>query len=171
MIKYIFSILCMMVFLNSCGQKLYKIEKDKYDEPLLNDKVQYSFKEKPSEEDLKKIDTTEYYVQIFEDQYHNENEVKNPTIVIFHDDGYFRETSLLAFGKFDEHRGKNSVYYGGKYKIKNNEIFIEEFLPASQGKTKWYTRRITNGKIDGNKIIFNEGLVSVFEKRKNLPVK
>lgn len=45
MIKNIFSILCVMMFLNSCGQKLYKIEKDKYDEPLLNDKAQYSFTE------------------------------------------------------------------------------------------------------------------------------
>lgn len=160
-----------MIFLNSCGQKLYKIEKDKYDESLLNDKAQYSFKEKPSEEDLKRIDTTAYYVQVFEGRYYNEEEMKNPRIIIFHNDGFFKNESLMYFGKFNEHRGKNSVYYGGKYRIKNNEIFIEEFLPASQGKTQWYTRRITNGKIDGNKIIFNEGLVSVFEKRKNLPAK
>lgn len=171
MVTKFFSVFSILAFLYSCGQKLYKIEKDQFGEPLLNNKVQYSFTEKPSSEDLKKIDTTAYYVQIFEGRYYNENEKKNPTIIIFHDDGYFRETSLLAFGKFDEHRGKNSVYYGGKYKIKNNEIFIEEFLPASQGRTKWYTRRITNGKIDDNKIIFNEGLVSIFEKRKKLPIK
>lgn len=171
MIKYIFSILCVMVFLNSCGQKLYKIEKDQFGEPLLNNKAQYSFTEKPSGEDLKKIDTTAYYVQVFEGRYYNEEEMKNPRIIIFHNDGFFKNESLIYFGKFDGHRGKNSVYYGGKYKIKNNDIFIEEFLPASSGRTKWYIRRITNGKIDGNKIIFNKVLVSVFEKRKNLPIK
>ncbi|WNI35672.1 hypothetical protein [Chryseobacterium sp. SG20098] len=170
MIKYIFSILCMMVFLNSCGQKLYKIEKDKYDEPLLNAKVQYSFKEKPSEEDLKKIDTTTYYVQVFEGRYYNEGEMKNPRIIIFHNDGFFKNESLMYFGKFDEHRGKNSVYYGGKYRIKNNIIQLEQFGKSPDSKN-WYTRRVTNGKIDGNKIIFNEGLVSIFEKRKTLPVK
>lgn len=53
MIKYIFSILCMMGFLNSYGQKLYKIEKDQFGEPLLNNKAQYSFTGKPSGEDLK----------------------------------------------------------------------------------------------------------------------
>lgn len=170
MIKNIFSILCVMMFLNSCGQKLYKIEKDKYDEPLLNDKAQYSFTEKPSEEDLKRIDTTTYYVQIFEGRYYNEEEMKNPRIIIFHNDGFFKNESLMYFGKFNEQRGKNSVYYGGKYRIKNNIIQLEQFGRSPDSK-KWYTRRITNGKIDGNKIIFNEGLVSVFEKRKNLPIK
>ncbi|MDR6488861.1 hypothetical protein J2799_003396 [Chryseobacterium vietnamense] len=171
MIKYIFAMFCMMGFLNSCGQKLYKIEKDKYGEPLLNDKAEYSFKEKPTEEHLKIIDTTAYYFQVFEGRFYNEDEMKNPKIMIFHNDGYFRETSRLSFEKFDEHRGKNSVYYGGKYKIKDNEIFIEEFRPASPGRTKWYIRRIIKGKIENNKIIFNEGLVSVFEKRKNQSIK
>ncbi|MGX5685048.1 hypothetical protein ACWKWW_10810 [Chryseobacterium cucumeris] len=170
MIKYIFSIFCMTGFLNSCGQKLYKIEKDQFGEPLLNNKAQYSFTEKPSEEDLKKIDTTAYYVQIFEGRYYNEDEMKNPGIIIFHNDGFFKNESLMYFGKFDEHRGKNCVYYGGKYRIKNNIIQLEQFGKSPDSK-KWYTRRVTNGKIEGNKIIFNEGLVSVFEKRINLPVK
>ncbi|WP_238707484.1 hypothetical protein [Chryseobacterium viscerum] len=161
----------ILAFLYSCGQKLYKIEKDQFGEPLLNNKTQYSFIEKPSEEDLKKIDTKAYYIQVFEGRYYNEEEMKNPRIIIFHNDGFFKNESLMYFGKLDEHREKNSVYYGGKYKIKNNEIFIEEFLPASQGRTKWYTKRITKGKIENNKIIFNEGLVSVFEKRKNSPIK
>ncbi|WP_288438541.1 hypothetical protein [uncultured Chryseobacterium sp.] len=171
MVTKFFSAFITLTFLYSCGQKLYKIEKDQFGEPLLNHKAQYSFIEKPSKEDLKKIDTTAYYVQVFERRYYNEDEMKNPRIIIFHNDGYFRETSLLAFGKFDEHKGKNSVYYGGKYKIKNNEIFIENFRPASPGKTKWYIRRIFKGNIENNKIILNVGLVSVFEKRKNLPVK
>lgn len=76
----------------------------------------------------------------------------------------------MYFGKLNEQRGKNSVYYGEKYRIKNNIIQLEQFGKSPDSK-KWYTRRITNGRIDGNKIIFNEGLVSVFEKRKNLPAK
>jgi hypothetical protein len=171
MVTKFFSMFSILAFLYSSGQKLYKIGKNQFGEPLLNNEAKYSFKEKPTEEDLKTIDTTAYYVQAFEGRYYNEEEMKNPRIIIFHNDGFFKNESLMYFGKFDEHRGKNSVYYGGKYRIKNNEIFIEEFLPASQGKTKWYTRRITNGKIDGNKIIFNDGLVSIFEKRKKLPAK
>lgn len=76
-VKYIFSIFCMIGFLGSYGQKLYKIEKDKYGEPLLNDKTQYSFKEKPSEKDLKTIDTTVYYVQVFEGRPYNEESKDN----------------------------------------------------------------------------------------------
>ncbi|MDR4953396.1 hypothetical protein REB14_14540 [Chryseobacterium sp. ES2] len=170
MIKYIFSIFCTMVFLSSYGQKLYKIEKDKYGEPLLNDKAQYSFKEEPSEEDLKAIDTTAYYVQVFEGRSYNKEEMKNPRIIIFHKNVFFKNESLMYFGKFDIHRGKNSVYYGGKYRIKNNTIQLEQFGNSPDSKN-WYTRYITKGKINNNKIIFNEGLVAVFEKRKNLPIK
>jgi len=170
MVKYILSIFCMMNFLNSCGQKLYKIHKDQYGEPLLNENAQYSLITIPTQEDLTKIDTKSYYVQIFEGRYYNEDEKRNPRIIIFHDDGFFRETSLLAIGKFDEHRKKNSIYYGGKYKIDRNQIYVEEFLPASQGKTNWYVRSLTVGKIDGFKIIFKDkNSVTIFEKRKELP--
>lgn len=54
MVKYIFLILFTITFLNSCGQKLYKIEKDQFGEPLLNHKAQYSLTQKPTDEDLKK---------------------------------------------------------------------------------------------------------------------
>lgn len=90
MIKYIFSIFCTIGFLSSCGHKLYKIEKDQFGEPLLNNKAQYSFTEKPSEEDLKKIDTTAYYLQVFEGRYYNEEEMKNTGIIIFHHDRFVR---------------------------------------------------------------------------------
>ncbi len=169
MVKYIFSILCMMSFLNSCGQKLYKIEKDQYGEPLLSDKVNYSFTKKPTREDLNKIDVNAYYIQVFEGGYYNENERRNPKIIIFHNDGFFKNESLLYFGKFDEHREKNSVAYGGKYEINGNEVLIERFLFASEIAKK-YVRTITIGKIEGDKIIFKDkNSVTIFEKRKELP--
>lgn len=143
------------------------MEKDKHGEPLLNDEANYSFIKIPTEEDLKKIDTTAYYVQIFEGRYYNENEIKNPRIIIFHNDGFFKNESLLYFGKFDEHRGKNSVYYGGKYRINGNIIQLEQF-GKYPGYKKWY-RRISEGKIEGDKIIFTDkNSVTVFEKRKEL---
>ena len=170
MVKKIILIFPLLLSICGCGQKLYKIEKDKHGEPLLNNKAQYSLTEKPSNEDLKKIDTSAYYVQIFEGRYYNDDEKRNPEILIFHNDGYFRKTSLLAFGRFDEHRRKNSTAYGGKYKIIGSEILTERFLPASQGKTNWYIRNMTTGKIEGDKIIFTDkNSVTVFEKRKELP--
>ncbi len=169
MFKKIIFIFPLLLSLLGCGQKLYKIEKDKHGEPLLNNKAQYSLTEKPSNEDLKKIDTSAYYVQIFEGRYYNDDEKRNPEILIFHNDGYFRKTSFLAFGRFDEHRRKNSTAYGGKYKINGSEILTERFLPASQGKTNWYIRNMTIGKIEGDKIIFKDkNSVTVFEKRKEL---
>lgn len=158
------------IFLCICGciQKQYKIERDKYGEPILNSKTKYSFDKLPTEDDLIKIDTTAYYVQLFEGRYYNENEIKNPRIIIFHNDGFFKNESLLYFGKFDEHRNKNSVYYGGKYKINGNVIQMEQFGKYPDYK-KWY-KRISEGKIEGGRIIFkNENSVTIFEKRKELP--
>lgn len=170
MVKQIIFAFCMMCFLTSCGQKLYKINKDQYGEPLLTKKAQYSVTEKPSIEDLKKIDTSSYYFQIFEGRYFNENEKKNPGIIIFHNDGYFRKTTFLAIGKFEEHRAKNSIAYGGRYKINGSEVLTERFLPASQGKTNWYIRYMTTGKIEGDRIIFKDkNSVTIFEKSKTLP--
>lgn len=134
----------------------------------MNSKTKYSFDKLPTEDDLIKIDTTAYYVQLFEGRYYNENEIKNPRIIIFHNDGFFKNESLLYFGKFDEHRNKNSVYYGGKYKINGNVIQMEQFGKYPDYK-KWY-KRISEGKIEGGRIIFkNENSVTIFEKRKELP--
>ena len=170
MVRKIIIALSVFLSLFGCAQKRYKIDKDQYGEPLLNEKAKYSFTALPTQEDLNKIDTTAYYVQVFECRYYNEEEKKNPGIIIFHNDGFFRKTSLLAFGKFDKHRERNSIAYGGKYKINESEILTERFLPASQGKTKWYIRRITKGKINNNKIIFKDkNLIDIFEKKKTLP--
>ncbi|ODS89091.1 MAG: hypothetical protein ABS44_05730 [Chryseobacterium sp. SCN 40-13] len=168
MVKKIILIFPLLLSICGCGQKLYKIERDRYGEPILNDKAKYSFTEIPTLEDLKKIDTTAYYIQVFPDNLDREEIKKNPRIIIFHNDGFFKNESLLYFGKFDQHRGKNSVYYGGKYRINGNIIQLEQF-GKYPGYKKWY-RRISEGKMEGDKIIFKDkNSVTVFEKRKELP--
>ena len=155
----------LMSFL-SCVH-LYKIEKDKFGEPILNEKVKYTFNEKLSDENYEKIDTTAYYIQQFPVDFDREDLVKNPRLIIFHNDGFFKNESLLYFGKFDEHRGKNSVYYGGKYRINGNIIQMEQFgqYPGYKKFYKW----ISEGKIEGDKIIFRENnYTTIFEKRKSI---
>jgi hypothetical protein len=169
MVRKIILTLPLLLSLFGCGQKLYRIERDQYGEPLLVGKAYYSFTKKPTKEDLKKIDCTAYYIQVFEGGYYNENEKRNPRIIIFHDDGFFKNESLLYFGKFDKHREKKSVYYGGKYKIVDYKIFLEEFYPVRGDYTKYYKKEITEGKIEGDRIIFKDkNSVTIFEKNKSL---
>jgi hypothetical protein len=168
MVKKIVVALPVLLSILGCGQRLYKIGINKYGEPILNDKVKYSFTEIPDLDDLKKIDTATYYIQIFPDNLDREEIKKNPRIIIFHNDGFFKNESLLYFGKFDEYRGKNSVYYGGKYRIHENILQMEQF-GKYPGYKKWY-RRISEGKIEGERIIFKDkNSVTIFEKSKTLP--
>ncbi|MGO4707803.1 hypothetical protein AB4Y90_01560 [Chryseobacterium sp. 2TAF14] len=154
MVKYIYSTFFLMSFISIFGQKLYKIKKDKYGEPLLNEKAQYSFTYTLNNDDLKKIDTTAFYKQVFEDGYNNSTEKKNPRIIIFHNDGFFKSESFLYFGKFSIHRNKKSIYYGGKYRINGNKIELERFIKSLDSKS-WYIKNITSGIIEGNRIILN----------------
>src|SRR5690606_40202633 len=78
MVKKIILIFPLLLSICGCGQKLYKIERDRYGEPILNDKAKYSFTEIPTLEDLKKIDTTAYYIQVFPDNLDREEIKKNP---------------------------------------------------------------------------------------------
>ncbi len=162
-IKGIYLFLCILFSFFGCSQ-LYKIEKDKYGEPILNEKAKYTFNEILSDENSKKIDTTAYYVQIFEGRFYNEDEKRNPGIIIFHNDGFFKRTSVKYFEKWDKIRGKNSVYYGGKYKITGNKILFESF--GKYPEMKKYYKRIYEAKIEENKIIFEEkNSITIFEKR------
>ena len=144
--------------------------KDEYGEPNLNEKVKYNFVEMPSKDDFNKIDTTAYYIQVFEGRYYNETEKENPQIIIFHNDGFFKKEILSTFKKNDLHRNRNSIYYGGKYRIKGNIIELEEFFPSTGGKTNYYVRNISKGKIDSNKIFFGneKQSVTVFERKQKL---
>lgn len=160
------------LFLIGCANYLgyYKIFKNKNGEPILNADVNYTFTEKPNEEGLTKIDTTAYYIQVFEGRYYNQREKQNPQVLIFHSDGFFKSTSVNYFLNF-ENRKKNSIYYGGKYRIKEiNSIELEQFYPSKGGRTNYYSRNIIRGNIDRNKIIFDDGQspIKIFEKRYDL---
>ncbi|MES2430962.1 MAG: hypothetical protein V4556_08495 [Bacteroidota bacterium] len=169
MLKKYFYLYILVLCLSGCIG-YYKIAKDVNGEPILNGKVNYKFTKIPTEQDLIKIDTAAYYVQVFEGRYYNDDEKKNPRILIFHNDGFFKETSTLYYLEFP-FRNKNYVYYGGKYKITENRIELEQFFPSRGGNTDYYLRNLTKGNIDGDKIIFNNGpsLLIIYKKRYTLP--
>ncbi|MFV0531378.1 MAG: hypothetical protein ACK5MD_08055 [Flavobacteriales bacterium] len=165
MLKKCFALFILSTILIGCIG-YYKIPKNENGERILNDKVQYKFKSIPSKEDLIKIDTSAYYVQIFEGRYYNEQEKKNPMILIFHNDGYFKNTSVLYHSEFNK-RPKNSIYYGGKFKLTDNLIELEKFYPSRGGSTNYYSRNIRRGKIEDDRIIFDDGfsLLTIYEKK------
>lgn len=166
---------CHLIFgltvavLTSCNT--YKVNYDKNGEPVLGKNMHFSFDERPSTESLIKLDTSAYYVQIFEGRNYNDEEVSNPIVLVFHNDGYYKRSSLKHYEK-DSLRAKDAIWYGGKYRISGKEIELESFAPSKGGKTKQYVRLILKGRIDGDRIILNEtknnALISVFQKRKNL---
>jgi hypothetical protein len=159
----------LIILLISCNAHV--VEYDKNDEPIHGKNMQYNISEKPNFEDLKKIDTTAYYVQIFEGRYYNDGEISNPMVLEFHNDGYFKESSIKYYERFS-YRTKETIWYGGKYKIYDNNIELESFAPSRGSKTKVYARLIIKGRFDGNKIIFddkkNNTLVSVYQKKQKL---
>lgn len=157
-------ILCSTLFGCTC---YYEILKDDNGEPILNEKINCKFVRIPNKKDLTKIDTTAFYVQMFEGRHYNEDERKNPSILIFHNDGFFNKTSALYYLKFNN-RTKNSINYGGKYRIKEKLIELEEFYPSRGGKTNYYSRNIRKGEIVGNQIVFDDGVLIIYEKKYEL---
>lgn len=147
----------------------YKIPRDSNGERVINDKANYSFNSSPSAEDFRKIDTSAFYVQVFEGRYYNEQEMELPRFMIFHKDGFFQENFVRNYPDRIA-TNKNSIRYGGKYRIVNQILEIEEFLPSRGGETSLYSRSITKARIVGDKIYFDLGtdLVSVFQKRGSL---
>jgi hypothetical protein len=149
----------------------YIVNYDNNNEPILGKNMQYSIIEKPSESNIKKIDTSVYYVQIFEGRYYNEDEMNNPMVLKFHNDGYFKHSSVKYYNRFS-YRTKNTIWYGGKYWIYENKIELESFAPSKGGKTKVYGKLFETGRFENDKIIFddknNKTLISVYKKNKNL---
>jgi len=162
------ALLILFTILTSCIG-YYRIPQNENGERLLNENVQYTFTSEPSETDLTKIDTSAYYVQVFEGRYYNEHEIENPMVFIFHNDGYFKYTSVLKYlSSLDI--PKNSINYGGKFKLTDSIIELEKFYPSRGGGTNYYSRKIRTGRIEGNRIVFDDGfsLFSVYEKRNKL---
>lgn len=166
--KNLLLIIIVSLILFSCAGYL-KIPNDENGEPILNEKVNYTFTSIPNSEAMVKVDTCAYYVQIFEGRYYNKTEKENPKVLIFHNDGFFKKTSVKNFSELEE-QNKNSVNYGGKFQIKEKVIELEEFSPSKGGETKFYTRNIRRGLIERNKIIFDDGqyLLTIYEKRYEL---
>jgi hypothetical protein len=112
----------------------------------------YTFKTKLSANDFKKLDTTCLYIEIFEIATSNDMQRANPSILRFHNDGFYKKDSYLYFGKFDKERNKKSAYYGGKYYLKDNKIFIESFYPTSP-RSKTLFQQISSGRVSGDTVV------------------
>jgi len=149
-IKY-FTIIFILFIFNSCAPPSYKFEKNSDGEPILESDL-YTLNKNLTNENFKLIDTSSYYIQSFQGLDSNEGERANPSIYKFHKDGYFKITSYLYFERFDEKRTKKSAYYGGKYAIDGEIIFIESFYPSRGGNTNRYSKVISKGIIKNDTI-------------------
>lgn len=145
------SFLFVYILCNSCVYPSYKFEENKDGEPILT-ADSYTLNEELTIENFKVIDTSSYYIETFQGLDSNEEQRANPRIYKFHKDGYYKEDSYLYFGKFDKERNKKSVYYGGKYKLKEDTIYLESFYPISGGKTNRYSKVINKGVIKNDTI-------------------
>ena len=89
-------------------------------------------------------------------------------VLEFHNDGYFKKSSVKFYNRFC-YRTKETIWYGGKYKIYDKNIELESFAPSRGSKTKIFISLTLKGRIDGDKIIFddknNNTLNSVYQKR------
>ena len=150
--KYV-TLFFIVLFFNSCLHPSFKFETNTEGEPILNPEL-YTFNEKLTDENFKVIDTNSYYIETFQGLDSNEGQRANPMIYKFHSDGYFKQDSYLHFGNFDKERNKKSAYYGGKYKIEGNIIFIESFYPAS-AKSNRFVKVISKGIIKNDTIIID----------------
>ncbi len=144
----------LLFFFNSCVQPSFKFETNKEGEPILKPEL-YTLDKKLTDENFKVIDTNLYYIETFQGLDSNEGQRANPMIYKFHSDGYFKEDSYLHFGEFDKERNKNSVYYGGKYKLEGNIIFMESFYPTSGSKSNRYSKVISKGVVKNDTIIID----------------
>ncbi|MCT8341256.1 hypothetical protein MG296_14410 [Flavobacteriaceae bacterium TK19130] len=133
---------------------------------MITGRVDYKLNWTPTLEALKKIDTSAYYVQVFEGRYYNETEKEYRIVLKFHGDGFYRSGLADNFNSKDLRHPKNTTGCGGKYLIEDNEIKLERFLPMRGGKTNYYSRDYKKGRIENNKLIFDEdNSALILEKR------
>jgi len=148
MVKYFIIIVFFLML--SC-QNYYRITKDKNDEPIIMDEM-YTFQKEMANNDFNVIDTSKFYIQVFDINASNETERNNPKILKFHANGYFKCDSKLFYGKFDAQRHINSSYYGGKFYIEKSKLYLEQFYPSQGGETNYYVKEISNGIIKNDTI-------------------
>ena len=153
MIAKYFTFFITVIFFNSCVHPSFKFETNREGEPILNPEL-YTLNKKLTNENFKVIDTNSYYIETFQGLDSNEGKRSNPMIFRFHSDGYFKKDSYLHFGKFDKERNKKSAYYGGKYRLEDNIIFMESFYPTS-AKSNRFVKVISKGIIKNDTIIID----------------
>lgn len=141
----VFSILILSL---SC-QKIYYFKNP--------EKIDLNFYTLPSPElsqSLFPIDSSALYLEVIEDN-NDYLRKSNPSILKFHNDGFFEERSKKFYHNF-EWRDKHSIYYGGKFVVyENNEIKIEAFYPSSESQTNRFVKETSSGTIKGDTIIIN----------------
>lgn len=145
--KKIIVLMCLTLF-TSCFGYFY-VKNDKNGEPII-DKKSYTLNSMMTKDNLKLIDTTSYYLELVDALYSKDD---NPSILIFHNDGTFEIKSKKYFNNFKKKRTKQSVFYGGRFVLHNNELKIESFYPSSGGKTNYYEKKISTGVVKNDTII------------------
>ena len=148
LICYFISIL----FLNSCAY--HRLQENGNGLFIVNQRAKYTFDKKPDSTDLKKIDTTAIYIQVYEGRFYNDDEKKYKSIYKFHNDGYY-QWNFIKNGEIHlfDNNDRETINYGGKYRIEGNKIELEHFYPSRGGYTRYYKRTITKAEIIDDKII------------------
>lgn len=161
------AVLVFIIILVGCS---YKIDKSNTGEPILGKKMSYKSTKVPTFESFAKIDTTAFYIQVFERRYYNDTEKQNPAVLIFHNDGFFEETLVNGYNK-NKQINRNSLHLG-KYRINGDILQTEQFVPSRGGKTKYWDRLNRKAQIAHDKIIFdktNHSSLTVYKKVYSLP--
>lgn len=131
-------IILICVFLLTSCFRYFHIKQNESGEPIVDEKL-YTLNKRKTEDNLKIIDTTSYYIEVTDFLYSRKS---NPSILKFHNDGTFEIKSKKYFKQFYKNRIKQSVFYGGRFILSNNELKIERFYPSKGGKSNYYIKKI-----------------------------
>lgn len=148
----------------SCNH--YRAGIDKHGNKILGKRMEYSFKDLPTEQALQLIDTSAYYSQIYEGRYYNENERQILLKLVFNNAGCFNMV-LDKLTEIDKVKlCSQEISSGGKYRINGNLIEFERFLPIKGGKSMYYSKEILTGTIKNDTITmyYKNSLFGMFKK-------
>lgn len=144
--KYIVFLVCSSFFLVSC-KTYYKFDITE-GENMPKD-APYTLTKSMDFVDFSVIDTTRLYNEA---SYHISNkEFVNPrlTTLKFNADG-----TLQIFSRNNELE-KNKKYMELRFALKGDKLQVEGFYPSKGGKTKLYSRELSNGYVNDSTIVIN----------------
>ena len=95
------------------------------------------------------IDTTKLYSEVSYYVANKEFVNRKLTSLKFNGDG-----TLRVFSRNNELE-KNINYMEFKFALTGDKLQVEGFFPSKGGKTKLYTRELSNGYVNGNTIVIN----------------